>query len=112
MRGTDRVGIVAAVGSLLSARGANIVSLDQYSDPASGAFFQRTIFSRDSLRAALPGIRAELGKGWRRTSTSTSPCGTCRCRNGWPSSPPGPTTACWTCCSGTGGANSRSASPW
>ncbi|MFF4307666.1 formyltetrahydrofolate deformylase [Streptomyces sp. NPDC001601] len=62
VRGTDRVGIVAAVGSLLSARGANIVSLDQYSDPASGAFFQRTIFSLDGLRAALPGIRAELGE--------------------------------------------------
>ncbi|MER6224897.1 formyltetrahydrofolate deformylase [Streptomyces sp. 900105755] len=62
VRGTDRVGIVAAVGSLLSARGANIVSLDQYSDPASGAFFQRTIFSLDGLRAALPGIRAELAE--------------------------------------------------
>ncbi|MGW3128445.1 formyltransferase family protein [Streptomyces sp. NPDC001076] len=62
VRGTDRVGIVAAVGSLLSARGANIVSLDQYSDPATGAFFQRTIFSLDGLRAALPGLRAELGE--------------------------------------------------
>ncbi|MFD4599907.1 formyltetrahydrofolate deformylase [Streptomyces sp. NPDC058464] len=62
VRGTDRVGIVAAVGSLLSSHGANIVSLDQYSDPATGAFFQRTIFSLDGLRAALPGIRAELAE--------------------------------------------------
>ncbi|MFD4509041.1 formyltetrahydrofolate deformylase [Streptomyces sp. NPDC058457] len=62
VRGTDRVGIVAAVGSLLSSRGANIVSLDQYSDPATGAFFQRTIFSLDGLQAALPGVRAELAK--------------------------------------------------
>ncbi|MFF7474396.1 formyltetrahydrofolate deformylase [Streptomyces sp. NPDC008092] len=63
VRGTDRVGIVAAVGSLLSARGADIVSLDQYSDPATGAFFQRTVFCLDGLRAALPGIRAELEEG-------------------------------------------------
>ena len=32
LHGEDRPGIVAAVGALLSSHGANIVSLDQYSD--------------------------------------------------------------------------------
>ncbi|WP_330351295.1 formyltetrahydrofolate deformylase [Streptomyces sp. NBC_00582] len=60
VKGTDRVGIVAAVGSLLSNHGANIVSLDQYSDPDDGAYFQRTVFALDGLRAELPGLREEL----------------------------------------------------
>lgn len=61
VQGRDRTGIVAAVGSVLSHHGANIVSLDQYSDnPQGGAFFQRTVFSLDSLRAALPAIEHDL----------------------------------------------------
>jgi formyltetrahydrofolate deformylase len=69
VQGKDRTGIVAAVGSVLSSHGANIVSLDQYSDnPQGGAFFQRTVFSLDGLKAALPEIRndlkAQLGKGF------------------------------------------------
>jgi formyltetrahydrofolate deformylase len=61
VQGQDRTGIVAAVGSVLSGHGANIVSLDQYSDnPQGGAFFQRTVFSLDGLKAALPQIRQDL----------------------------------------------------
>ncbi|WCN04941.1 formyltetrahydrofolate deformylase [Streptomyces sp. M92] len=61
VQGTDATGIVAAVASVLSEHGANIVSLDQYSDdPQRGSFFQRTVFGLDGLRAALPAVRADL----------------------------------------------------
>jgi len=61
VQGADATGIVAAVTSVLSGHGANIVSLDQYSDnPQGGAFFQRTVFGLDNLRAALPALRTEL----------------------------------------------------
>ncbi|MFF3500584.1 formyltetrahydrofolate deformylase [Streptomyces sp. NPDC003247] len=61
VQGADATGIVAAVTAVLSRHGANIVSLDQYSDnPQGGAFFQRTVFGLDGLRAALPALRADL----------------------------------------------------
>jgi formyltetrahydrofolate deformylase len=61
VQGADRTGIVAAVASVLSGHGANIVSLDQYSsNPHGGAFFQRTVFSLPGLAAALPAIEADL----------------------------------------------------
>ncbi|MFK4106176.1 formyltetrahydrofolate deformylase [Streptomyces sp. NPDC019531] len=63
VQGADATGIVAAVASVLSDHGANIVSLDQYSDnPQGGAFFQRTVFGLDALRAALPALRADLDR--------------------------------------------------
>jgi formyltetrahydrofolate deformylase len=67
--GKDRPGIVAAVGAVLASHGANIVSLDQYSDnPEGGAFFQRTVFGLKGLKARLPEIeeslRDKLGKGF------------------------------------------------
>jgi len=63
VQGADATGIVAAVTSVLGGHGANIVSLDQYSDnPQGGAFFQRTVFGLDGLRAALPALRADLDK--------------------------------------------------
>ena len=63
VHGKDRTGIVAAVAAVLSGHGANIVSLDQYSDnPHGGAFFQRTVFSLPDLAAALPHIRADFEK--------------------------------------------------
>src|SRR5690606_12336960 len=41
VHGADRPGIVAAVSATLSQHGANIVSLDQYTDnPEGGQFFQ------------------------------------------------------------------------
>ncbi|MGW2239887.1 formyltetrahydrofolate deformylase [Streptomyces sp. NPDC001759] len=61
VRGKDRPGIVAAVGAVLGEHGANIVSLDQYSDnPQGGAFFQRTVFGIDHLRAVLPAVEEDL----------------------------------------------------
>jgi len=61
VHGADRDGIVGAVGTVLARHGANIVALDQYSDnPAGGAFFQRTVFSLDHLKAALPALDADL----------------------------------------------------
>ncbi|GAA1648599.1 formyltetrahydrofolate deformylase [Actinoplanes couchii] len=61
VHGRDRTGIVAAISAVLGRHGANIVSLDQYSDnPHGGAFFQRTVFGRAGLRAALPAIEADL----------------------------------------------------
>lgn len=74
VQGEDRTGIVAAVAGVLSGHGANIVSLDQYSDnPQGGAFFQRTVFGLDNLQAALPTIeedlRQRLGQGYGLTYT-------------------------------------------
>jgi formyltetrahydrofolate deformylase len=61
LHGRDQMGIVAAVGSLLRDLGANIVSLDQYSDdPQGGAFFQRTTFTVPNLQVALPELRSAL----------------------------------------------------
>jgi formyltetrahydrofolate deformylase len=61
VQGRDQTGIVARVSSVLSAHGANIVSLDQYTnDPSGGAFFQRTVFMVDGVREALPRIEADL----------------------------------------------------
>ncbi|GLZ06113.1 formyltetrahydrofolate deformylase [Actinomadura sp. NBRC 104412] len=63
VQGEDRVGLVAAITSVLTAHDANIVSLDQYSDdPAGGAFFQRTVFRLDNLKAALPALEKDLQK--------------------------------------------------
>jgi formyltetrahydrofolate deformylase len=63
VQGRDRTGIVAAVASVLTSFGANIVSLDQYSDdPRGGAFFQRTVFSLGNLKAVLPEIKKALQK--------------------------------------------------
>ncbi|MBY8861088.1 formyltetrahydrofolate deformylase [Nocardia sp. CA2R105] len=61
VQGLDRPGIVAAVTDVLSRHGANIVSLDQYSDdPSGGAFFQRTVFSARDLPEVLPAVRQDL----------------------------------------------------
>ena len=63
VQGKDRAGIVAAVASVLAGAGANIVSLDQYSDdPRGGDFFQRTVFSLGNLKAVLPELDKELRK--------------------------------------------------
>src|ERR1700749_3487296 len=63
VQGKDRAGIVAAVAAVLTGFGANIVSLDQYStDPQGGDYFQRTVFSLDRLKSALPEIEKELAK--------------------------------------------------
>ena len=63
VQGKDRPGIVAAVTAVLAGFGANIVSLDQYSDdPQGGAFFQRSVFRLDHLAAVLPAVEKELSR--------------------------------------------------
>jgi len=63
VHGNDRTGIVAAISTVLGKHDANIVSLDQHSDnPHGGAFFQRTVFSRANLKAALPQLDKDLQK--------------------------------------------------
>ena len=78
VHGPDRAGIVAAVSALITRNGGNIVALDQFSDnPEGGAFFQRVVFHRDGLSAAMPAIEADLaqtldpfGLEWRLTDQS------------------------------------------
>ena len=58
---SDGPGIVAAVSAFLADRGANIVSLDQFSThPLGGSFFQRTEFHLPGLAARIDPLRAEL----------------------------------------------------
>lgn len=80
VHGPDRPGIVAAVTSVLSAHGANIVELDQHSDQAvGGAFFQRTVFHTENYPALRPAIEADLDRvlsgefdlEWRLTDFAT-----------------------------------------
>lgn len=78
VQGPDQPGVVAAVTTLITRNKGNIVSLDQYSDDVNGgAFFQRVVFNRPDLTAALPEIEADLAKTispfgmeWRLTDQS------------------------------------------
>ncbi|WP_396656228.1 formyltetrahydrofolate deformylase [Microbacterium sp.] len=78
VHGPDQPGLVAAVTGVVTRNGGNIVTLDQYSDnPEGGAFFQRVVFHRDDLTAAMPDIEADiaqtltpLGMQWRLTDQS------------------------------------------
>lgn len=61
IQGSDQPGIVATVAGVLTECGANIVSLDQYSnDPDGGGFFQRTVFEREDLNDSMPSIERAL----------------------------------------------------
>ncbi|MBN9202723.1 MAG: formyltetrahydrofolate deformylase [Microbacterium sp. SCN 70-18] len=63
VHGTDRPGIVAAVSALITRHDGNIVAFDQYSDdPVGGDYFQRVVFHRQNLTAALPEIEADLAR--------------------------------------------------
>ena len=63
VHGTDRPGIVAAVSALITRHDGNIVAFDQYSDdPTGGDYFQRVVFHRPDLAAALPTIEDDLGR--------------------------------------------------
>ena len=80
VHGPDQPGLVASVTALITRTRANIVSLDQYSDnPQGGAFFQRTVFHRPDLPAALAADRGRhrarvwrTGSGWSGTLTDRS----------------------------------------
>ncbi len=61
VQGADRPGLVRAISSALAAVGANILSLDQYSDdPEGGNFFQRTVFHVNDFAAVRPAVEASL----------------------------------------------------
>lgn len=78
VHGPDQRGVVAAVTALITRNEGNIVSLDQYSsDPEGGDFFQRVVFHRPNLQAALPDLQADIadtldpfGMEWRVTDQS------------------------------------------
>ncbi|WP_253202203.1 formyltetrahydrofolate deformylase [Subtercola sp. PAMC28395] len=72
----DQPGIVAAVAGFLAEHGANIVELGQFStDSENGEFFQRTVFHREGLAEALPGLSAafatQVGERFGMTFTLT-----------------------------------------
>jgi formyltetrahydrofolate deformylase len=61
VHGPDQPGLVAAVTGMITRNEGNIVTLDQYSDnPAGGAFFQRVVFHRKDMAAAITDIEADL----------------------------------------------------
>jgi formyltetrahydrofolate deformylase len=63
LHGKDRTGIIATISAVLGRHDVNIVSLDHHCDNLPGknaTFFQRTVFSRPNLKAALPQIDKEL----------------------------------------------------
>jgi formyltetrahydrofolate deformylase len=77
--GRDQPGIVSAISGILSRSGANIVSLDQYSDdPQGGQYYQRTVIHLDGFDSARERLEAdlaaELGNGfdleWRLVDRS------------------------------------------
>jgi len=78
VHGPDQQGVVAEVASLVSRNNGNIISLDQYStDPEGGDFFQRVVFHRPNLVAAMPEIEGDLqrtlekfGLSWRLVDMS------------------------------------------
>lgn len=78
VQGRDKPGIVAALSHILAEAGANIVGLDQYSDPATGGFFQRTVVQLADFAIARPHLEAALelqvagcfGLEWRITEAS------------------------------------------
>ncbi|KSU70000.1 formyltetrahydrofolate deformylase [Pseudarthrobacter enclensis] len=78
VHGPDKPGIVAAMTALVTRNKGNIVTLDQYSDnPEGGEFFQRLVFHRADLEAAMPEIEADLadtlaplGLEWTLTNQS------------------------------------------
>ncbi len=78
VHGEDQPGLVSVLSALITRNGGNIVTLDQHSsDPAGGAFFQRVVFHREGVTAALPDIEADLeqtlaplGMQWQLTDQS------------------------------------------
>lgn len=78
VHGPDQAGLVAAVATLIARNEGNVITLDQYSeDTSGGTFFQRVVFERKDLRAALPSIEADLeatlaplGMRWQITDRS------------------------------------------
>lgn len=60
VRCADRTGIIAALSDFVFRHGGNILDLDQHSEPESGRFFMRLVWSRDKFNLDADGIRLAL----------------------------------------------------
>ncbi len=67
----DRIGIVAAIASLLSEQDCNILESAQFFDPSTGNFFLRTVFASEAgqslaqLRANFSPVANPFGMKWQ-----------------------------------------------
>ena len=79
VKGQDEAGLVAAITGAITRNCGNIVTLDQFSDGIGGGdFFQRVVFHRSDLAAAISSIEAALQETlaeyqveWHLTDQST-----------------------------------------
>ncbi len=60
VRCTDRTGIIAALSDFVFRHGGNILDLDQHSEPESGLFFMRLVWSVENFNLDTDGIRLGL----------------------------------------------------
>jgi formyltetrahydrofolate deformylase len=60
VRCADRTGIIAALSDFVFRHGGNILDLDQHSEPESGRFFMRLVWSVDNFNLDAEGIRMAL----------------------------------------------------
>jgi formyltetrahydrofolate deformylase len=60
VRCADRTGIIAALSDFVFRHGGNILDLDQHTEPESGRFFMRLVWSLDRFNLDAEGIRLAL----------------------------------------------------
>jgi formyltetrahydrofolate deformylase len=60
VRCQDRTGIIAALSDFVFRHGGNILDLDQHSEPETGRFFMRLVWSLDDFNLDADGIRLAL----------------------------------------------------
>ncbi len=60
VRCPDRKGIIAALSDFVFRHGGNILDLDQHTEPESGRFFMRLVWSLDNFNLDAEGIRLAL----------------------------------------------------
>jgi formyltetrahydrofolate deformylase len=60
VRCADRTGIIAALSDFVFRHGGNILDLDQHTEPESGRFFMRLVWSVDNFNLDAEGIRMAL----------------------------------------------------
>lgn len=67
----DRVGLLSRITTFLAAHGGNLVEVHQFTDVSAGWFFARLAIDTQTLRTALPELRAafqplaaEVGADW------------------------------------------------
>jgi formyltetrahydrofolate deformylase len=56
----DRKGIIAALSDFVFRNGGNVLDLDQHTEPETGRFFMRLVWSLDNFRLDAEGIRLGL----------------------------------------------------